>query len=80
VFGATDNPGSIPDGNFFSWLSQVQRLHFLNRDNLLINQLDFQLTPDALLPSEQFVIGGGQSVRGYRQNVLGGDSGFRPIG
>ncbi|NJQ98518.1 MAG: ShlB/FhaC/HecB family hemolysin secretion/activation protein, partial [Hydrococcus sp. CSU_1_8] len=38
---------------------------------------DFQLAPSPLLPSEQFVIGGAQSVRGYRQNVLAGDYGLR---
>jgi hemolysin activation/secretion protein len=29
------------------------------------------------LPSHQFVIGGGPSVRGYRQNARSGDNGFR---
>ena len=29
-----------------------------------------------MLPSQQFVIGGGQSVRGYRQNVRSGDNGI----
>ena len=36
-----------------------------------------QLTPNSLLPSQQFVIGGGQSVRGYRQNARYGDNGLR---
>ncbi|HAG83213.1 MAG TPA: hypothetical protein DCL61_19230 [Cyanobacteria bacterium UBA12227] len=31
----------------------------------------------SLLPAQQFVIGGGQSVRGYRQNVRSGDNGLR---
>lgn len=66
-----------PDGYFFSWLGQIQRVQVINPDNFLIIQADIQLTPDALLPSEQFVIGGGQSVRGYRQNVRAGDNGFR---
>jgi hemolysin activation/secretion protein len=35
------------------------------------------LASDSLLASEQFVIGGGQSLRGYRQNVRSGDNGFR---
>ena len=77
LFDATENPSSIPDGQFFSWLAQVQRLQVLNDDNFLIIQGDLQLTPDSLLPSEQFVIGGGQSVRGYRQNVRAGDNGVR---
>ena len=77
LFDATENSSSIPDGQFFSWLAQVQRVQVLNDDNFLIIQGDLQLTPDSLLPSEQFVIGGGQSVRGYRQNVRAGDNGFR---
>jgi hemolysin activation/secretion protein len=60
-----------------SWLGQVQRSQLLNRRNLLLIQADLQLTPDSLLPSEQFFIGGVQSVRGYRQNSRSGDNGFR---
>jgi len=74
---ATINPDPIPDGRFFSWLGQVQRVQTLNDNNLLILQADVQLTPNGLLPSQQFVIGGGQSVRGYRQNVRAGDNGVR---
>lgn len=75
--GATSNPDPIPDGEFFSWLAQAQRVQRLGKNNLLILQADLQLTPDSLLSSEQFVIGGAQSVRGYRQNALSGDNGFR---
>ena len=39
--------------------------------------IEGQLTPNSLLPSEQFVIGGGQSVRGFRQNARSGDNGLR---
>ncbi|MBD2519624.1 ShlB/FhaC/HecB family hemolysin secretion/activation protein [Nostoc sp. FACHB-973] len=78
AFDATTNSDpNKPDGRFFSWLLQVQRQQRLGADNLLIAQADLQLTPDGLLPSQQFVIGGGQSVRGYRQNVRAGDNGFR---
>ena len=77
IFGATDNEGSIPDGQFFSWLGQAQRLQVLNDDNFLIIQAEFQLASDSLLASQQFVIGGGQSIRGYRQNVRSGDNGLR---
>ncbi len=78
LFGATKNPGAaIPDGQFFAWLGQAQRVQRLGNDHLLIVQADVQLTPDSLLPSQQFVIGGGQSVRGYRQNARSGDNGFR---
>ncbi|WP_219903925.1 ShlB/FhaC/HecB family hemolysin secretion/activation protein [Stenomitos frigidus] len=77
LFGATDNRGSDPDGQFVSWLGQIQRVQRLSEGQLLIAQLDLQLTPDSLLPSQQFVIGGGQSIRGYRQNARTGDNGIR---
>lgn len=65
------------DGVFFSWFGQIQRIQRITKNNLLIVQGDLQLTPDRLLPSEQFVIGGVQSVRGFRQNARIGDNGFR---
>ncbi len=77
IFGATSNPDPIPDGSFFSWLLQGQRVQLLSPDQLLIIQADLQLAANTLLPSQQFVIGGGQSVRGFRQNVRSGDNGFR---
>ncbi|MBD2353258.1 ShlB/FhaC/HecB family hemolysin secretion/activation protein [Tolypothrix sp. FACHB-123] len=77
AFDATINPDPKPDGRFFSWLLQLQRQQKLSQNHLLIAQLDLQLTPNGLLPSQQFVIGGGQSVRGYRQNVRAGDNGLR---
>jgi hemolysin activation/secretion protein len=77
LFDATVNDDPIPDSRFISWLGQGQRVQRLGDDHLLIVQLDLQLTPDSLLSSEQFVIGGGQSLRGYRQNIRAGDNGFR---
>lgn len=77
ILDATDNDDPVPDGQFFSWQGQAQRVQRLGNNNLLIASLDLQLTPDSLLPSQQFVIGGGQSLRGYRQNARSGDNGFR---
>jgi|GEM_PF-174972 len=77
LFDATINPDPKPDGRFLAWLGQIQRVQVLNNDNFLIVQGDIQLTPNSLLPSQQFVIGGGQSLRGYRQNVRAGDNGVR---
>ena len=77
IFDATNNAEPVPDGQFFSWLGSVQRVQQLNSSNQLIIQADLQLTPNSLLPSQQFVIGGGQSLRGYRQNARSGDNGFR---
>ncbi|MDJ0706136.1 MAG: ShlB/FhaC/HecB family hemolysin secretion/activation protein [Leptolyngbyaceae cyanobacterium MO_188.B28] len=77
LFDATDNASPIPDSEFLSWLGQIQRVQRLGKNNLLIMQTDVQLANDGLLSSEQFVIGGGQSLRGYRQNARAGDNGFR---
>lgn len=77
AFDATDNSSDIPDSNFASWLGQAQRVQVIGANNFLIFLADVQLSPEPLLPSEQFVIGGGQSVRGYRQNLLAGDNGVR---
>ncbi len=83
IFDATDNDvpdengDYTPDGQFFSWLAQMQRVQVLSNNNFLILQADLQLTPHSLLASEQFSVGGGQSVRGYRQNARSGDNGVR---
>ncbi len=77
LFDATTNTDPTPDGRFFSWSGQLQRVQRLGDNHLLIIQTDLQLTPDSLLPAQQFVIGGGQSLRGYRQNARSGDNGFR---
>ncbi|MBD2578661.1 ShlB/FhaC/HecB family hemolysin secretion/activation protein [Oscillatoria sp. FACHB-1406] len=77
IFDATKNESPIPDGRFFSWLGQVQRVQRLSPTNRLLMQAELQLTPDSLLPSQQFAIGGGQSLRGFRQNTRSGDNGFR---
>ncbi|WP_272128913.1 ShlB/FhaC/HecB family hemolysin secretion/activation protein [Spirulina sp. CS-785/01] len=77
IFDATLNPDLTPDSRFVSWLGQIQRVQILNENNFLILSADLQLAADPLLPSQQFVIGGGQSVRGYRQNARFGDNGLR---
>jgi hemolysin activation/secretion protein len=77
AFDATVSDTSKPDGRFFSWLGQMQRVQRLSNNQLLIAQADVQLSHDPLLPSQQFVIGGGQSLRGYRQNLRSGDNGAR---
>lgn len=77
LFDATQNSGDDPDGQFVSWQGSAQRVQRLSDTHLLIAQADLQLALDPLLPAQQFVIGGGQSLRGFRQNVRSGDNGFR---
>lgn len=75
--GATTQGGNIPDSQFFSWLSQGQRVQRVGNRQLLIIQGDLQFASGPMLGSQQFVVGGGQSVRGYRQNARAADSGWR---
>lgn len=77
LFDATNNSGNFPDGQFFSWNLEAQRVQRLHRNHLLVARLAAQFSPDPLLPSQQFVMGGGQSLRGYRQNVRAADNGVR---
>jgi hemolysin activation/secretion protein len=66
---ATINP-EPPDSRFFSWRGQAQYVRLLAPETLLILRSDAQLSTRALVPLEQFGLGGLRSVRGYRQNVL----------
>ncbi|MBE9158218.1 ShlB/FhaC/HecB family hemolysin secretion/activation protein [Nodosilinea sp. LEGE 06152] len=75
--GETSGQATREDETFFSWLGQAQRVQVLGPDHLLIATADLQLTPDRLFTSEQFFVGGGQSVRGYYQNARYGDNGLR---
>ena len=77
LFNATTNDDPTPDGQFLSWFGQIQRAQRLGKGNILLLSGDLQLTPNTLLPAQQFVIGGGPSVRGFRQNARAGDNGFR---
>ncbi len=68
---------TIPNAGFVSWTGQAQRVQVLSTDALLVVSLDSQLSANPLLPSQQFTIGGAQSLRGFRQNARSGDNGVR---
>jgi hemolysin activation/secretion protein len=72
-FEATTND-SAPDGRFFSWQGQFQWVEKLDEDVIFLLRVATQLTPDSLLPIEQFTLGGINTVRGYRQNLRVGDN------
>ncbi len=72
---AVNDPADAPDSQFFSWRGQGQWVHLLGEDSLLFVRGDVQLATDSLLSSEQFGLGGQQTVRGYRQDALLRDSG-----
>ncbi|MCG9884186.1 MAG: ShlB/FhaC/HecB family hemolysin secretion/activation protein [Cyanobacteria bacterium] len=77
LLDATQNDGDVPDGQFLSWLGRVQRVQRLSDRHTLLAQLEVQWASEPLLSSQQYVIGGGQTLRGYRQNARSGDNGFR---
>jgi len=77
ALGATINAGGLPDGRFLAWLGQFQwARRFGERGNQVIFRTDLQLARESLLPLEKFSIGGGTTVRGYRENQLVRDNGW----
>ncbi len=70
AFDATNNPSTIPDSSFFAWRGQGQYVQLLAPETLLVVRSDLQLATEPLLALEQFSLGGLNSVRGYRQDLL----------
>ncbi|MDB5323041.1 MAG: outer membrane protein family [Phycisphaerales bacterium] len=67
---STIQKDGIPDSQYWAWLGQAQYVRRLPRDWQLILRGTAQLTDQALLPIEQFSLGGVDTVRGYRENQL----------
>jgi hemolysin activation/secretion protein len=76
AFGATQNEGIIPDGQFISWLGQFQWVQQVSPRFTLVSRLASQFSSDSLLSLERFSLGGADTVRGYRQNQVVSDNGF----
>ena len=78
VLSATNNSGPLPDGQFFSWLGQIQGVRRVDDwwGMQLLGQMSLQLANDRLFPLEQISAGGRFSVRGYRENTLIRDNAF----
>lgn len=80
ALGATVNE-KPPDSRFLAWRGQVQWLGWLGDRSApqaspaLLLRADAQLASRALVPLEQFSLGGQASVRGYRQDALLADNG-----
>ncbi len=80
-FGATDasdNPtGTVDaDGDFLSYLGQVQYVRRLSERLRLNIRLMAQKANQPLLSLEKLAIGGLSTVRGHRENLLVRDNGF----
>jgi hemolysin activation/secretion protein len=74
IFDATNN-NEAPDGQFVAWRGQGQYVRLLAPETLLVLRSDIQFASRPLLALEQFALGGYQSVRGYRQDLLLSDNG-----
>lgn len=67
---------SSPDSRFFAWRGQAQWVRLLAPDTTLLLRGDLQVADRPLVPFEQLSLGGLESVRGYRQDLLLVDNGF----
>lgn len=74
TFSSTINE-TPPDSRFFSWRGQAQWVRLLAPETLLLIRGDMQIADRALVPLEQIGLGGQQTIRGYRQDVLLTDNG-----
>ena len=66
-----------PDGEFVSWLGQLQwskRLDIVKGDQMIL-KYSFQISDNALPSMERFSVGGRNTVRGYREAQLVRDNG-----
>jgi hemolysin activation/secretion protein len=74
-FASTDNE-EPPDARFISWQGQAQWARLLAPDTELSLTGNIQFANRALVPVEQFGLGGFANVRGYRQDAVLGDNGL----
>ena len=79
VLGATssDSTPQSADGRFFSWLGEAQYVRQLPWHRIqLLAKTTFQFSNDHLFPLEQIVLGGRNTVRGYREYTFVRDNAF----
>jgi len=77
ILGATRNHDGSPDSRFNTFQLQGQWVKRLNdRGAQFLLRGDTQLSDSGLLPAEKFELGGIDSIRGYRENILLRDEGL----
>jgi hemolysin activation/secretion protein len=72
---ATVSPSS-PNSNFVTWRGQGQYVRALAPNSILLLKLEGQIADRPLVALEQIGVGGQDTVRGYRQDLLLGDNGL----
>lgn len=71
-------PDAQPAPGFLAWLGQAQYARrIMDSGAQLLLRADFQWAHDRLLPLERMAVGGVNTVRGYRENQLVRDNGYR---
>jgi hemolysin activation/secretion protein len=68
--------GPPPNGKFLQWRGQLQWVQQFAPDTLLVVRSDLQFSNRPVTAFDQFSIGGQNSVRGYRQDLLLADNGI----
>ncbi|NGZ05198.1 MAG: ShlB/FhaC/HecB family hemolysin secretion/activation protein [Magnetococcales bacterium] len=74
--GASHRPDE-PGSDFWAWMGQLhwaRRLPWLESQLLLRTAM--RLTSHSMLPTEKFILGGMETIRGYREGLLARDSGL----
>jgi hemolysin activation/secretion protein len=75
ALGSTIND-KAPDSQFMSWRGRGQLVRLVAPDTIWTMRGELQLADRPLVPSEQFSLGGVDTVRGYRPNTLLSDGGW----
>ena len=65
--------------NYLSFTAGVERNQLLPGDFSLLVKLDGQVTDQPLIANEQYVAGGGESVRGYHESEASGDNAIHGV-
>ncbi len=63
-------------GTFVAWSGDFQRLRSLSPSQQLITHLSWQFSPGTMPSSQQFSLGGPQTLRGLPAGVINGDNGL----
>jgi hemolysin activation/secretion protein len=68
------------DASYLVWKPSVSGERWLLKRLSFYGIVEGQWTNDPLIPNEQFITGGAESVRGYKESEISGDRGVRATG
>ena len=81
LFGNTDQKFRsrrvLGDASYVAWKPSISADRWLTQRWSVYGILEGQWTNDPLIPNEQYLSGGSQSVRGYKESEISGDRGAR---